>query len=974
MMKTNQRELWTVAILTMAGMALRIADLTGRSLWIDESLTLTRIAGTWPEVLRNVVVMQGIYTTDLHPPLFFALEKAWQYFAGSSEFALKLIPAFASLLLVPATYALGRRIGSRRVGLIAALLALLSPAYQWYGHELRMYTLVPLLAGLSDYSLIAALGGRKTRAYWWVAWIVITAGALLTHYSSFALFGAQFIYIVLYILHQRPRVSRRDLALIGVIIVIIVTAALMVGVGADVFYRARQLLHGLQNPDMAMTPFSDIVLNVFNSMLFGQNASDPTGTVFTWFVLIVAASGLLAPTIYGRHPQSKPFSVSARVFLGLVTIVPMLVVLLYVLIEHSPSFRYSILTVPAIHVVLAGVFSAALAASGSIRRGSFRALRANAARIIPRAAATAVGLTALAAVFAAQLFGLAFTFIRTPSWQDDWRGMAQYIRNNWQPGDLYLINLYTPEDEMRILLKDVPMDIMPLQAFPENDAARLAAFRNYRRIWFSNTGGVKLNAGTSNGRALLQLHLQEQLSFPSQTNILQLMLFDVTSPVSSIVPATAQLLSGSQPVTQNPSLAAYEIQAGNPYNRYPNMRLFLYWRRPEGNPPLNAYSVAVRIVTGDRRVWADWFLPAKLGEAPPDWNATNLYRADYIVPLPIGLPLQPYHLVLGLGAGDKAEVYETIDRPLPAASVGCCIRILRWPAGAGADSSSVWSGNGAAITAVEYPAEIMPGEILPVNLTWQLSRPAASGWQTVLHLDGLLGGSVAQSTAMAGSAESPVTAWPTGEPVRDMQSLQVPFTVWPGLYRLSLQRLFTSGVPADGTVLGLVRVREFPFGPVPADIAHPVSGDAGPLRLLGYSLNEPFERGVTLRFHLYWRVTSQPDRDGVLFLHVIGPDGKMVAQDDNPPEQGKRPTLTYRPGEGIDQLHRLVIPGDALAGQYRLYAGVYDRNGGQRWPARQDGAPAQDNLLYLGSLTLPPLPDHSQLTEQAYLPLVIRGD
>jgi hypothetical protein len=88
-----------------------------------------------------------------------------------------------------------------------------------------------------------------------------------------------------------------------------------------------------------------------------------------------------------------------------------------------------------------------------------------------------------------------------------------------------------------------------------------------------------------------------------------------------------------------------------------------------------------------------------------------------------------------------------------------------------------------------------------------------------------------------------------------------------------------------------------------------------------------------------------------------------VAQDDNPPEYGNRSTLTYRPGDGIAQLHRFVLPFAAPGGEYRLYAGIYNRSDIVRWPALQDGAPARDDLIYLGSFHLPPL-------RALYLPVV----
>ncbi|HQX75805.1 MAG TPA: hypothetical protein PL074_05805, partial [Thermoflexales bacterium] len=120
--------------------------------------------------------------------------------------------------------------------------------------------------------------------------------------------------------------------------------------------------------------------------------------------------------------------------------------------------------------------------------------------------------------------------------------------------------------------------------------------------------------------------------------------------------------------------------------------------------------------------------------------------------------------------------------------------------------------------------------------------------------------------------------------------------------------------------------------------------------VLGYRLNQPFERKATLSFFTYWKANAQPRRDGALFLFVLGPDGKLVAQDDNPPEG--RSTLTFRAGEQIRQLHRVVVPYGAAPGAYHLFAGIYNRSDIARWEATQNGAPAKDNLVDLGTIEL----------------------
>ncbi|HQW36758.1 MAG TPA: hypothetical protein PKY60_15065, partial [Thermoflexales bacterium] len=71
---------------------------------------------------------------------------------------------------------------------------------------------------------------------------------------------------------------------------------------------------------------------------------------------------------------------------------------------------------------------------------------------------------------------------------------------------------------------------------------------------------------------------------------------------------------------------------------------------------------------------------------------------------------------------------------------------------------------------------------------------------------------------------------------------------------------------------------------------------------------------------------------------------------DNPPEG--RSTLTFRAGEQIRQLHRVVVPYGAAPGAYHLFAGIYNRSDIARWEATQNGAPAKDNLVDLGTIEL----------------------
>jgi hypothetical protein len=52
-------------------------------------------------------------------------------------------------------------------------------------------------------------------------------------------------------------------------------------------------------------------------------------------------------------------------------------------------------------------------------------------------------------------------------------------------------------------------------------------------------------------------------------------------------------------------------------------------------------------------------------------------------------------------------------------------------------------------------------------------------------------------------------------------------------------------------------------------------------------------------------------------------------------------------------VHRIALPADLPAGEYVLWAGIYNSDDGMRWPTQQDGQPALNDLVRLGSFTLP---------------------
>jgi hypothetical protein len=97
------------------------------------------------------------------------------------------------------------------------------------------------------------------------------------------------------------------------------------------------------------------------------------------------------------------------------------------------------------------------------------------------------------------------------------------------------------------------------------------------------------------------------------------------------------------------------------------------------------------------------------------------------------------------------------------------------------------------------------------------------------------------------------------------------------------------------------------------------------IRLVGYRLAErEVAPGDTLVLTLYWRAEAPVGGAYTVFTHLQGPDGELIAQQDNPPVRGTCPTDGWVPGALVEDPYEIEVPPDAIPGDYPLSAGMYD--------------------------------------------------
>ena len=154
--------------------ALRLPTLSLQSYWDDESHTVRLVRMS----LRGM--LGEIPKSESTPPPYYVIAWLWTHLFGSSEWGLRSLSAVFGVALVPVAYAIARDLGSRRAGLIAAILVAVNPLLIWYSQEARVYALLALLGALSLLTFLRAydVGGPRHL----LLWTAVSAAALCTHY------------------------------------------------------------------------------------------------------------------------------------------------------------------------------------------------------------------------------------------------------------------------------------------------------------------------------------------------------------------------------------------------------------------------------------------------------------------------------------------------------------------------------------------------------------------------------------------------------------------------------------------------------------------------------------------------------------------------------------------------------------------------------------------------------------------------
>ena len=174
----NSRALLYVSALTAMGAAVRFATLDRQSFWLDELVTVSLLQRDFGDMLATIP------RSEATPYLYYVLAWPWTRLFGFGEVGLRSLSALFGAAVIPVAYGAGAAFVSRRAGVIAAAVVIVSPFLVWYSQEARSYSLFALLSACSVLFFGKAL--RSGGHYALLGWALSSSLAITTHY--FAIF------------------------------------------------------------------------------------------------------------------------------------------------------------------------------------------------------------------------------------------------------------------------------------------------------------------------------------------------------------------------------------------------------------------------------------------------------------------------------------------------------------------------------------------------------------------------------------------------------------------------------------------------------------------------------------------------------------------------------------------------------------------------------------------------------------------
>ncbi len=245
-----------------------------------------------------------------------------------------------------------------------------------------------------------------------------------------------------------------------------------------------------------------------------------------------------------------------------------------------------------------------------------------------------------------------------------------------------------------------------------------------------------------------------------------------------------------------------------------------------------------------------------------------------------------------------------------------------------------WEG-AIRLGAVDLPAgTVTPGATVPLTLYLGRGAPIDRNLNVLVRVAGAGGEEIARSEGWPyGSATS---TWAASEMWPDGHQLAIDPAAAPGIYRVEVSFYDPETLADFG---GVATAGYLAVGGDAAAAGTPLATFSDGVDLLAVEIGDAtWQPGQAGTVALTWRPARALENAYTVFVQLIGPDGQVAAQGDQPPLQGFYPSDRWLAGQPFVDRYTLALPDALPPGDYRVVVGFYDPATGQRLPVvRNDG-------------------------------------
>jgi len=870
MKRTRSGPLAFIYLIMLSAWVLRLYRVDAQSFWYDEGYAVY-IAGLGPA--------ETIFwsSRDLVPPLHSLLLALWLPIAGWTEFAARFLSAWAGMLVVAGVIALGSALHSRQAGLIAGLLAALSPFYVWYSQEARIYMCQEAFGLLATLCLIRTLS-RPVGWHLWAGMALLNTLALYTQTTT----GFLLVFHGLVVLAaglSRPGGRRAVLVPGGLALIstVLLWAPWLVYAwhfwGANAGYWPGRL------------DWRAVLWGAFQGFVTGQVMGESAGQIA---LSVWSAASLAGLIVLLTTPA--PGSRKAAAFLVAHFLVP--VATMALLFQNIPKFspRYLILASPPLFLV------PALAIAALSHRALWR---------------RTVGTVALAALVMTIVPGLVNLYFNPAFARSDFRAAAQLVREHKLPDETVLIvpghifpawQYYFGAAGWFAIPDDPILDVRHVLHYPNTVTQLNEWLEGWSGVWLVEWEPWVVDPTDVVVHILEQAG--EELPLPRQPAGLRVYHY-------RFAPAWRSL--PEQPAVSPPAASSLDLPlkldgcAVPTYLRGDDeLRLDCFWEAQGELPHHLSVSLRLRDATGEE--WARSDSPISgpylvAGRWPPARPVLGRYKLRPAPGIPPGdfyrlelLVYEPY----GRDHGTVVAGPLTIGRPSQPFTMAV-------------SAGNFTTGTLGGLTlesAALYPERTLPGSQVSLEAVWRVEGEFR---EPHLELEGMDG----QVTLLPFPGATRL--WLPGDRYRTVTRVPVPPHAPGGPTKLL-------AVSEDGVLpiaqLYVEITRTFAMPPEIPSVDYRL-GEVIALSGAWVTTVAGPERDA-VEITLCWRALDFIERPYTVFVQLIGPDGRLHAQADSWPQAGRHPTDHWLPGEVVTEFYRLELPPDAPAGTYRVIAGMYD--------------------------------------------------